>query len=53
MTRPDDDAFCRRVSEALNFSYELYGSPGGEVRWRTGHRRASHSVAVAIRVPRF
>jgi hypothetical protein len=27
LTGPDDDAFCRRVSEALDLGYELYGNP--------------------------
>jgi hypothetical protein len=27
LTGPDDDAFCRRVSEALGLGYQLYGSP--------------------------
>lgn len=27
LTGPDDDAFCRRVSEALALGYGLYGSP--------------------------
>ncbi|MBO0827398.1 MAG: DUF1737 domain-containing protein [Streptosporangiales bacterium] len=27
LTGPDDDAFCRRVSEALELGYELHGSP--------------------------
>jgi hypothetical protein len=27
LTGPDDDEFCRRVSEALAMGYELYGSP--------------------------
>ena len=27
LTGPDDDAFCRRVSEALALGYKLYGSP--------------------------
>ena len=27
LTGPDDDAFCHRVSEALELGYELYGSP--------------------------
>ena len=27
LTGPDDDAFCWRVSEALELGYELYGSP--------------------------
>lgn len=27
MTGPDDEAFCRRVSEALDLGYELYGDP--------------------------
>jgi hypothetical protein len=27
LTGTDDDAFCRRVSEALALGYELYGSP--------------------------
>jgi len=27
LTGPDDATFCRRVSEALELGYELYGSP--------------------------
>lgn len=27
LSGPDDDAFCRRVSEALALGYRLYGSP--------------------------
>jgi hypothetical protein len=27
LTGPDDDAFCRRVSDALALGYALYGSP--------------------------
>jgi len=27
LTGPDDDEFCRRVSEALALGYILYGSP--------------------------
>ena len=27
LTGPDDDAFCRRVSAALQLGYQLYGSP--------------------------
>ena len=27
LTGPDDAEFCRRVSEALDEGYELYGSP--------------------------
>jgi len=27
LTGPDDDAFCRRVSDALSLGYKLYGSP--------------------------
>lgn len=27
LTGPDDDAFCRRVSDALRLGYELHGSP--------------------------
>jgi len=27
LTGPDDAAFCRRVSEALEMGYLLYGSP--------------------------
>jgi hypothetical protein len=27
LTGPDDDAFCQRVSEALELGYELHGSP--------------------------
>jgi hypothetical protein len=27
LTGPDDDAFCRRVAEALELGYRLHGSP--------------------------
>jgi hypothetical protein len=27
ITGPDDSTFCRRVSEAINTGYTLYGSP--------------------------
>lgn len=27
LTGPDDEAFCRRVSQALELGYELYGDP--------------------------
>jgi hypothetical protein len=27
LTGPDDDLFCRRVSEAIALGYRLYGSP--------------------------
>ncbi|MDG9871953.1 DUF1737 domain-containing protein [Pseudomonas juntendi] len=27
LTGPDNAAFCRRVSEALEMGYQLYGSP--------------------------
>ena len=27
LTGPDDVSFCRRVSEALEMGYQLYGSP--------------------------
>lgn len=27
LTGADDEAFCRRVSEALDLGYELYGHP--------------------------
>ena len=27
LTGADDDAFCRRVSDALTMGYRLYGSP--------------------------
>ncbi len=27
LTGPDDVSFCRRVSEALEAGYQLYGSP--------------------------
>ena len=27
LTGPDDDAFCRRVSEAIALGYRLHGSP--------------------------
>lgn len=27
LTGPDDDVFCKRVSEALSLGYLLYGAP--------------------------
>ncbi len=27
LTGPDDDAFCRRVSDALALGYDLHGAP--------------------------
>jgi hypothetical protein len=27
LTGPDDERFCRRVSEALDLGFRLYGSP--------------------------
>lgn len=27
LTGPDDESFCRRVSEILDLGYELHGSP--------------------------
>jgi hypothetical protein len=27
LTGPDDEVFCRRVSEALDLGYRLYGDP--------------------------
>ena len=27
LTGPDDDSFCRRVSDAIALGYHLYGSP--------------------------
>ncbi len=27
LTGPDDDLFCRRVSEAVSLGYRLHGSP--------------------------
>jgi hypothetical protein len=27
LTGPDNDAFCKRVSEAIALGYRLYGSP--------------------------
>lgn len=47
LTGPDDDAFCRRVSEVLAMGYELAGGPtltfngesviaGQALRWPTG-----------------
>jgi hypothetical protein len=27
LTGPDDDSFCRRVSDALAVGYQLHGSP--------------------------
>ena len=34
LTGSDDDAFCRRVSEALALGYELHGSPAATFNGR-------------------
>jgi hypothetical protein len=34
LTGPDDAAFCRRVSEALQLGYQLYGSPAATFNGR-------------------
>jgi len=34
LTGPDDDAFCRRVSEALALGNELHGSPAATFNGR-------------------
>ena len=39
LTGPDDAAFCHRVSDALAFGYELYGSPAAAFN--------GHNVVVA------
>jgi hypothetical protein len=35
LTGPDDDAFCHRVSEAIELGYTLYGSPALTTRGET------------------
>ena len=35
LTGPDDDKFCRRVSEALALGYVLYGSPAATFDGKT------------------
>ena len=35
LTGPDDDRFCRRVSEALALGYVLYGSPAATFDGKT------------------
>jgi hypothetical protein len=35
LTGPDDDEFCRRVSEALALGYVLYGSPAATFDGKT------------------
>ena len=42
LTGKDDDAFCKRVSEALSQGYTLYGSPA------ITHNGAHNIVAQAV-----
>ncbi len=35
LTGADDDAFCRRVSDALSLGYELHGSPSATYDGKT------------------
>jgi hypothetical protein len=35
LTGPDDDTFCRRVSEALALGYVLHGSPAATFDGKT------------------
>lgn len=37
LTGPDDDAFCYRVSEALDLGYELRGGPAITTRGETAY----------------
>lgn len=37
LTGPDDVSFCRRVSEALDLGYELYGSPALTITGEQGY----------------
>jgi hypothetical protein len=50
LTGPDDEAFCRRVSEALDLGYELYGDPA--ISLDGGHAVVAQAV-VWQRVVRY
>ncbi|KAA0099808.1 DUF1737 domain-containing protein [Mycolicibacterium sp. P1-18] len=50
LTGPDDEAFCRRVSEALDLGYELYGDPAISL---DGGRAAVAQAVVWQRVVRY
>ncbi|MCZ4281203.1 DUF1737 domain-containing protein [Kiloniella laminariae] len=56
ITGKDDDQFCKRVSQALNDGYHLYGSPsltfngtevicGQAVVWPTGDKNSDTKTA--------
>ena len=62
LTGPDDDAFCRRVSDALALGYELFGPPTVTFNGRSviaaqaivwpGTVRASESISADTVSPR-
>ena len=45
LTGPDDDAFCFRVSEAIDLGYELHGGPAITAAGETVYVRASTCMA--------
>jgi hypothetical protein len=50
LTGPDDEAFCRRVSEALDLGYELYGDPAISL---DGGRAVAAQAVVWQRIVRY
>ena len=48
LTGPDDDKFCRRVSEALALGYVLYGSPAATFDGKTVAQAAGWSATYNI-----
>jgi len=49
LTGPDDEAFCRWVSEAIALGYRLHGEPRGDVQRQGRDRRAGAGVATGLR----
>ncbi|WP_026380313.1 DUF1737 domain-containing protein [Afifella pfennigii] len=49
LTGPDDAAFCKRVSAALNQGWDLHGSPA--LTWDPQARRAVCAQAIVKEVP--
>ena len=45
LTGVDDDAFCHRVSEALELGYVLYGSPALTAKGSSRDRRPGPALA--------
>ncbi len=48
LTGPDDAAFCKRVSEALNAGWQLYGSPALTFDSASGHCVCAQAIVKEV-----